>query len=98
MVVSTCAGSNLFSPSFGRFHIGRYPVGPPQYCGGAAPSTHTHRRFITLGAVLPIDDTDFPFPLVESAESVKELLLAMKSKITELFGSGLALEAVVLLA
>ena len=63
-----------------------------------APSTNTHRRFITLGAVLQIDDTDFPFPLVESAESVKELLLAMKPKITKLFGWGLALEAVVLLA
>ena len=63
-----------------------------------APFTDAYRRFIALGSILQVDDADFPFPLVERAERVKKLLLAMYSEVAQLLGSGLALEAVELLA
>jgi len=46
---------------------------------------------------LQIDDAEFPFPLVERAERVEKLLLAMKSEVAELLGADLALETVKLL-
>ena len=62
-----------------------------------SPPTDAHGRCITLDAVLQIDHTELPFPLVECADSVEKLLLAMKPEVAELFGAGLTPEAVELL-
>jgi hypothetical protein len=53
---------------------------------------------VTCGAILKINDTELPFPLVEGAESVEELLLPMETEIADLLGAVLTLEAVELLA
>ena len=65
--------------------------------GRRSPPTHTHRRFIPIGTVLQIDHAEFPLPLIQRPERVEKLLLAMKSKVAELLGPGLALKAVELL-
>ena len=57
------------------------------------PTTDKHRRFITLRTLLQIDYAEFPLPLIERAERVEELLLAMKPEVAELFGTGLASSA-----
>jgi hypothetical protein len=57
-------------------------------------TTDTHRRFITLNAVLTVDHAQFPLPLIERAEGVEKLLLAMQPEVAEFFGAGVALEAV----
>jgi hypothetical protein len=46
---------------------------------------------------LQIDHAEFPLPLIQRAERVEKLLLAMKSNVAELLGPGLALKAVELL-
>jgi len=53
---------------------------------------------VTFGAILQINDTALPFPLVQGTESVEELLLPMETEIADLLGPVLALEAVELLA
>ena len=53
---------------------------------------------VTFGAILQINDTALPFPMVERAESVEEFLLPVETEIADLLGAVLALEAVELLA
>jgi len=48
---------------------------------------------VSFGAILKIDYTELPFPLVERAERVEELLLPMEMEIADLLGAVLALEA-----
>ena len=47
---------------------------------GRSASTDTYRRFLSLRAVLQIDHTELPFPLVDCAEGVEKLFLGMKSE------------------
>ena len=63
-----------------------------------SPPTDTQGRLVPLGTILQVNHTEFPFPLVERAQGVQKLLLAMKSEITQLLRASLAPETVELLA